>query len=73
MSRIRGEKYRVFSTVQLVDFQHPFRVTPYITKLEESRYEKETPLDNDDLGIPFEVAWECLGFKDEMDWMEKED
>ena len=38
--------------------------TPYITKLEESRYEKETPLDNDDLGVPFDVAWECLGFRD---------
>ena len=44
--------------------------TPYITKLEESRYEKETPLDNDDLGVPFDVAWECLGFRDWFDFVE---
>ena len=23
-----------------------------------------------DLGIPFNVVWECLGFRDEMDCME---
>ena len=23
-----------------------------------------------DLGVPFNVVWECLGFKDEMDLME---
>ena len=23
-----------------------------------------------DLGVPFDIVWECLGFKDEMDWME---
>ena len=22
------------------------------------------------LGVPFDIVWECLGFKDEMDWME---
>ena len=26
-----------------------------------------------ELGIPFNVVWECLGFKDEMDWMEMDD
>ena len=44
--------------------------TPYIPKSEESRYEKETPLDNDDLGVPFDFAWECLGFKDYFDFVE---
>ena len=23
-----------------------------------------------DLGVPFDIVWECLGFKDEMDWMD---
>jgi hypothetical protein len=23
-----------------------------------------------ELGVPFDIVWECLGFKDEMDWME---
>ena len=47
-----------------LDIRPPFCNTPYITKLEESRYEKERLLDNDVLGVPFDVAWDCLGFKD---------
>ena len=23
--------------------------------------------------LPFDVVWECLGFKDEMDWMDTQD
>ena len=26
-----------------------------------------------ELGVPFNVVWECLGFKDEMDWMDSQD
>ena len=26
-----------------------------------------------ELGVPFDIVWECLGFKDEMDWMDTED
>ena len=25
-----------------------------------------------DLGVPFDVVWECLGFGNEMEWMETE-
>ena len=25
------------------------------------------------LGLTFDVVWECLGFRDETDWMETED
>ena len=25
-----------------------------------------------DLGVPFDVVWECLGFRNEIEWMETE-
>ena len=56
-----------------LDIRPPFCNTPYITKLEESPYEKETPLDNDDPGVPFDFAWECLRFRDWFDFVEGDD